>query len=58
MREKPYSADILFDGGKQIDANIDRDEWEEDWLIIGYTYNTEGAITRIWVLDEKSAEFE
>ena len=58
VREELYTVDILFDNGKQIDANIDRDKWEEDWLIIGYTYNIEGTITGIWVLDEKAAEFE
>ena len=51
-------ARIVFDNGKQINANTDQDEWEEDWLVLGYVYNTEGDIISISVLDVKAFNFQ
>ena len=57
IRETRFGADLLFDDGKQIDANIDQDKWEEDWIRISYGCY-DGDINGIFVLDEKAAEFE
>ncbi len=50
-------ADLLFDDGKQVDAKIDRDEWEEDWLLLSFVYDDEGVITTIYIQDVQETRF-
>ena len=50
-------ANLLLDDGKQIDAKIDRDEWEEDWLVLSFVYDDEGIITTIYIQDVQETRF-
>ncbi len=58
IEEGSISAHIIFDNGKQIDANIDMDEWEEGWIVLGYVYSKDGNIIAISVLDGKAIDFQ
>ena len=51
-----YSVYVVFDNGKQIDANIDMDEWEEDWLILRYAYDKD-TISAMAVFDKKASTY-
>ena len=55
--ESSHMANLLFDDGEQMNANIDRDEREEDWLILSFIYNDEGVITTIYLLDVQETSF-
>ena len=52
-----WSAYIIFDNGKQIDANIDQDKWEEDWLILRYAYRGD-TIIGMGIFDKEAPYFE